>query len=400
MKLNPITITITLISASAIFGAAAYNGSKMPEPKQSKAAEEQKMEQPVAKPAAVVQLQKIAVQNTSASSYQAEVTGYGEAHSKYELSYTSEVSGRVKSISKDFETGMVVKKGTILAKIDDTSYQQALANAKADVAQAKLDLLEEQREAVQAKSEWERSGLKGEPDSPLVLHEPQLENAKATLQNAEMALKTAQQDLDNTIVKAPFDALIVTTDILPGSYIQTGTQVATLYSIDNLEIEIPLSGLQWANLPQPSNSTLEKGDWTVTLTSPDSHYEWQGYVDRSELHLNEDTRQRSIVVVVDKPLEQEYQLLPGTFVQASIPGNSMNNLWELPSSAVSQQGNIWTVNSDGLLTKSVADVQFAKQDKVYVSPVTEQPVAQVVKRPLSSFQANMKVTPVVEGDHE
>ncbi|MCZ8485537.1 hypothetical protein O9993_06550 [Vibrio lentus] len=40
------------------------------------------------------------------------------------------------------------------------------SKAKANVAPAQLDLLEEQRQGRQAKSEWQRSGLSDEPDSP------------------------------------------------------------------------------------------------------------------------------------------------------------------------------------------------------------------------------------------
>ncbi|MDG3085776.1 efflux RND transporter periplasmic adaptor subunit [Vibrio hannami] len=398
MKLNTITIAITLLSASAIFGAAAYNGSKMPEKGKPGA----KPESVVAKPAkmdVVTILQQIAVQETTPSSYQSEVVGYGEVHSKYELTYTSEVSGRVKNVSENFESGMVVKKGTVLAYVDDTSYQQAVAQAKASVAQAKLDYLEEQRQGEQAKLEWQRSGLSGEPDSPLVLRKPQLENTKATLENAQQELKKALQDLSNTVIKAPFDALVVTRDVQPGSYVQAGTQVATLYSIDSVEVEIPLSDEQWSSLPVFDNELLKQDKWPVTLTTSDLRFEWQGYVVRTEKHLSTETRQRSLVVAVDSPLEKGNNLYPGTFVKATIEGQSLEGLWELPSSAISQQGNIWLVNENGLLNSISADVKFAKQDSVYVTPAFEGSV-KIAKRPLSSFQNNMKVQPVIEGSYE
>ncbi|WP_375748363.1 efflux RND transporter periplasmic adaptor subunit [Vibrio sp. HN007] len=408
MKLNTITIAITLLSASAIFGAAAFNGAQMPKKEvPNKEVSEQIQHESTSEPvhvkpvkaAPVIALQQVAVQKTQPSSYESEVVGYGEVHSKYELTFTSEVSGRVESISDSFETGMVVKKGTVLAHVDDTSYQQAVTQAKASVAQAKLDYLEEQRQGEQAKLEWQRSGLSGEPDSPLVLREPQLANAKATLENAQQELKKAQRDLSNSIIKAPFDALVITRDIQPGSYVQAGSQVATLYSIDSVEVEIPLSEEQWSSLPVFDNQTLKTEKWPVTLTTSDLRFEWQGYVVRTEQHLSSETRQRSLVIAVDEPLEKGTHLYPGTFVQATISGKSLENLWELPSSAISQQGELWLVNDSGLLNRVAADVKFAKQDSVYVTPVTESD-AQVVKRPLISFQNNMKVQPVIEGYYE
>lgn len=412
MKLNTITLAITLIAGCSIFAALAYNGSQMapkgPEQNvQVKAptSAEQQLESTLAKALsknAASQAQQVAVINVQANNYQAEVVGHGEAKSRYELNFSAEVSGRIEQVSSLFESGQVIKKGTVIASIDDTSYRQALTQAQADVEQAKLNLLEEQRQGEQAKSEWERSGLTGEPDSPLVLRTPQLAQVTAALDNAQLALKTAQQNLDRTQVKAPFDALVVSRDIQPGSYVQTGTQVATLYSVDEIEIDIPLSEAQWRNLPSFDNAELAQTQWPVLVESSDGAHQWQGYVGRIEQHLSSQTRQRSLIVVVEKPLEQNADLYPGTFVKAAINGRSLEQLWQLPSSAVSQQGELWFVDEHGQLNKSAADTQFEKDGFVYISPSSlnnESSVSQVqiVKRPLSSFQVGTLVTAKVEG---
>lgn len=398
MKLNIITIVITLLSASSILGVLAYNGSQMPQV--AVKGEETEVTRREIPQTSIAQLQQVEVVNVEPAEYQAEVVGYGEIKSRYELMFVTEVSGRVEMLSRQFESGQVVKKGTTLSTINAISYQQAVTQAKADVAQAELNLLEEQRQGEQAKSEWLRSGLEGEPDSPLVLRIPQLAQVKAALKNAQLELKKAQQDVAKTVLKAPFDALIVSRDIQPGSYAQVGTQVATLYSIDEVEIEVPLSESQWSSLPLLDNEQLKKTLWPATLQSSDGNQQWQGYIGRIEQHLAKDTRQRSLVVVVKKPLQQQNSLYPGTFVKVLIKGKSIDNLWKLPASSISQQGDIWLVDKHGLLQKSPAILAFEKAGFVYVMPVdlskTQDPV-KVVKRPLSSFQEGMKVMTKVEG---
>ncbi|MBW3695913.1 efflux RND transporter periplasmic adaptor subunit [Vibrio sp. T187] len=417
MKLNKITLAVTLLAGSSIFATVAFNGAQMA-PASTSASESTANEQispvqvqpKVDEQSVISQLQQVAVINTQLGDYQAEVVGYGEAAPRYELMLATEVSGHVETISGKFESGQVVKKGEVIATIDATSYQQAVTLAKANLAQAQLDLLEEQRQGEQAKSEWQRSGLSGEPDSPLVLRKPQLAQVTAALENAQLDLKKAQQDLEKTQVTAPFDALVVTRDVQPGSYVQTGTQVATLYSIDEVEILIPLSESQWSSLPSFDNEQLKNTPWPVTLKSSDGTHQWQGYVERIEQHLSQETRQRSLVVVVDQPLEQSVDLYPGTFVTASISGKQLEQLWQLPSSALSQQGELWFVDQQGLLTNTKADTVFEKDGYIYVSPsvdvspnqtissnTLEGHSAQVVKRPLSSFQSGMKVLPKVEG---
>uniref|UniRef100_UPI0030DBEE4B efflux RND transporter periplasmic adaptor subunit n=1 Tax=Vibrio neptunius TaxID=170651 RepID=UPI0030DBEE4B len=365
MKKNAITLAVTLVAAGSIFAAIGYNGSHMAQAGENSQSEQQATEtlqQPLVQES--LNLQKVAVQMTTSASYQAQVVGYGETRSRYQLNYASEVSGRVFTLSDDFETGKVVTEGTILAKLDDTSYQQALAQAKSDVATAELELLEEQREGEQAKSEWQRSGLDGEPNSPLVLREPQLASAEANLANAKQALNKAEKDLKDTEIRAPFTALVVSREVQPGSYLSAGSIVATLYSIERVEVEVSLSEQQWANLPTSSDIK----NWQVTLTDTSDVHQWTGRVERKYQHVTQDTRQRSLVVVVDKPLEADSPLYPGTFVKATLSGAEVNGLWEVPASAISQQGEIWTVDEQGLLNKSNASKRFSRDGKVYVTP--------------------------------
>ncbi|WP_373952701.1 efflux RND transporter periplasmic adaptor subunit [Vibrio pomeroyi] len=408
MKLNTITIAITLVAGSSIFAALAYNGSQVaPAPQKANeltVSEPQAMSLDTksidtksieATTLAASQQQQVSVVLATLGDYQAEVVGYGEAKSRYELMFSTEVGGRVEAISSQFETGQVIGQGEVIANIDSTSYQQAVTQAKANVAQAQLDLLEEQRQGEQAKSEWQRSGLSGEPDSPLVLREPQLAQVTAALENAKLELVKAEQDLEKTTLVAPFDSLVVSRDVQPGSYAQTGAQIATLYSIDEVEVSVPLSESQWLSLPSSDNTQLKEQPWPVTLSSSDGQFQWQGYVERVEQHLQQDTRQRSLIVKVDNPLEQEKDLYPGTFVQATISGKQLTQLWELPASALSQQGDLWFVDDNGLLSKSNADVEFEKGGLIYIDPtklnVEIGDSVQVVKRPLSSFKAGMVV---------
>ncbi|WP_210442485.1 efflux RND transporter periplasmic adaptor subunit [Vibrio crassostreae] len=409
MKLNTITIAITLVAGSSIFAALAYNGSQVaPTPQKTN---ELTVSEPQATPIQTKsidttslpasQQQQVSVVLAILGDYQAEVVGYGEAKSRYELMFSTEVDGRVETISSQFETGQVIGQGEVIANIDSTSYQQAVTQAKANVAQAQLDLLEEQRQGEQAKSEWQRSGLSGEPDSPLVLREPQLAQVTAALENAKLELVKAEQDLEKTTLVAPFDSLIVSRDVQPGSYAQTGAQIATLYSVDEVEVSVPLSESQWLSLPNSDNTQLKEQPWPVTLSSSDGQFQWQGYVERVEQHLQQDTRQRSLIVKVDNPLDQEKDLYPGTFVQATISGKQLTQLWELPASALSQQGDLWFVDDSGQLSKSNANVEFEKGGLIYIDPAKLDleigDSMQVVKRPLSSFKAGMVVLAKAEG---
>lgn len=381
MKKNVITIAITLAAAASIFAVMSYNGAKMD-------AANSAVHTPVVK--AVVQLPEVMVMAVTKGSYQAEVIGYGEAKSRYQLTLTSEVSGQVESLGQNFSTGKQFKQGEAVIKINDIDYQQAFSSAQVAVADAKLALLEEQRQGQQARLEWHNSGISGDPDSPLVLREPQLIAAQATFKNAQSQLTKAQRDLDKTAITAPFSALVVSRDVQLGSYLQVGNSVATLYSTDRMEIEIPLSAHQWSSLPNISGAV--EGLWPVTLTNTTGNSQWQGYVERVEQHLDNNSRQRALVVVVEQPLTQQTPLFPGTFVTARIQGKALTDLWQLPASAISQNGEVWYVSADGNLATFTAQQQFAQGELSYIEPMVGMDSAHIIIRPLNSYVQGMQVS--------
>ncbi|QUM76065.1 efflux RND transporter periplasmic adaptor subunit [Moritella sp. 24] len=380
MKKNVITIAITLAAAASIFAVISYNSAKMDAAGNANHGVAAK---------AVVQLPEVAVMAVSKGNYQAEVIGYGEAKSRYQLTLTSEVSGQVESIGQNFATGKQFKQGEAVIQINDIDYQQALTSAQVTVADAKLALLEEQRQGQQARLEWKNSGITGEPESPLVLREPQLIAAQATLKNAQSQLTKAQRDLDKTAIAAPFSALVVSRDVQLGSYLQVGNTIGTLYSTDRMEIEIPLSAHQWTSLPDISGAV--EGQWPVTLTNTTGDAQWQGYVERVEQHLDNASRQRSLVVVVEQPLAQQTPLFPGTFVTATVEGKALNNLWQLPATAISQNGDVWYIGADGYLATFTAKKQFSQGELSYITPAEGMESANIIIRPLNSYVQGMQV---------
>jgi RND family efflux transporter MFP subunit len=397
MKIKKLPILVTLISVASLAAAVTYNASQMDGQNKKP---QQGMPGEVKTEVLAANAPSVVVLEVQADMYQALVKGYGEAVPRYDITYSAEVSGRVDTLMADFETGKIVKKGAILAKLESTVYQQAVAQAKSDFAQAELDFLEEERSAEQARLEWKRSGMTGEPSSLLVLHEPQLAAQEAELENAKYSLKKAQQDLEKTVIKAPFDALIVQRNIQPGSYLQAGTSIAELYSTDRVEIEIPLSAKQWQTLPKLTNEEISKKGaekWSVSLYSADGSDSWDGYVTRIEQHMDVTSRQRSLIVAVDHPFDENVGLLPGTFVQAHIEGAVLDNTWQLPASAISQQGDIWFITEDNQLNKVAANKVFEKADSVYVTPIASLTSAKIIKRPLSNYVVGMLVVPKFEG---
>jgi RND family efflux transporter MFP subunit len=342
----------------------------------------------------------VSVVTVNTARHPATMVAYGAAETHYQLTLTAEVSGRVENLAEGFEVGARLAIGTELARIEASNYRAALAVAESERQQARVTLLEEERQALQAEAEWRASGLEGEPDSPLVLRQPQLAAARAALNNAQAAVESARYDLAQTRITLPFDALVISRDIAPGSYLQAGAQVATVYSSDRVEITLSLPARDWQNLPD--GAQLLSGNWPVFLTGVESGQQWQGRVLRTEQHLDGETRQRSLVVAVDQPLALEKPLLPGTFLKARLAGDQVDGLWQLPSSARSQRGEIWFVNPGGQLDHFATDPLFNDGEHIYVrapKTLSGTPV-QVLSHPLNSYLKGMLVNPVEAAEND
>lgn len=355
---------------------------------------------PVPEKEEVARHPEVSVTSVSAGSYNAQITGYGSVSPHFELTLTARVAGQVTTISNTFETGKLVKKGKIIVQLDTTEYKDALAQAQKDLSDAKLALLEEQREALQAKAEWKSSGLTGGPASELVFHEPQVAAAKATVTAARTAVETARADLSYTRITAPFDALVVARSVTPGSYVQAGSTIATLYSTDRAEITVSLSATQWSGLPDMA--TLNTGKWPVTLVHAQTSRQWSGYILRASRQADEKSRQQSVIVALDYPLNSDQPLLFGTFVAVNIQGPPMSGLWALPSSAFSQKGEIWYMKADNTLASFTTKPVFSHGESIYVTPPKDIAGAaqKVLIHPLNHYLDDMAVTPVEENTHE
>lgn len=344
----------------------------------------------------IVPLPQVSVLSVATGSHEIDIHSFGEIRPQYELSVQSPLQGIVESIDPQFVSGAILRSGSTLLTLDDTQYKQALADAQRALADARVALLTEQRESRQARAEWEYSKLPGEPESPLVLRKPQLEAAKAQVSQAENQVAQAELDLSRTCVTTPFNAIVVDRKVSPGSYLQPGSAISTLYSTDRFEVRLPLPDMDWALLPD--EPTMVGQRWAVTLFSEDRSNQWQGFVSRVEHHLDNSIRQRSLVVTVDNPLQQDTPLLPGTFVSAFLSSRTVEGLWQLPASSLTRSGHVWYVDNEQRLQRQQVIPLYKNDDALFVQPFLDNLYIQVLTHPLNSYVPGLKVAPKAESE--
>lgn len=323
----------------------------------------------------------VTVLDTKPDQYQAIVESNGEVRPAHGLDLVALAGGRVRELSAQFRTGNKVAKGTVLLSLDDVEHRAAVASARQRLEEAKVNLLDEQRQARVAKQDWARRGDGREPNSPLVLREPQMASARARVEAAKANLKHAQAQLAHTQLVAPFDAVVVDRTISPDAYLAAGSSAGKLYAIDYAEIRVALTPKQWKLLPEVA--AMEPA---LIRQVDTSDFQWTGRALNSLNLVNSQTRMRELIVQVARPLDQTPPLLPGSFVTVRLSGRPTAGLLKVPATALTADGFVWHVTPESYLARFSTTPLFSIDTSLFIPAPAHLTSVNIVRQPLTSYQ--------------
>lgn len=321
------------------------------------------------------------------------IRSQGEVRPRTEAVLVAEVGGRIQRVTQDFESGAFVRRGQPLVWIDPRDYEAALAAQKASLAQAEVLLERERAEADIARKEWDALGRDTTPNQ-LVLRQPQLQEAAARVEAAEAAVQRAELDLERTVIRAPFTGRIRSTAVDLGGFAARGTPVATVYSVRDAEIRLPVQNGELAFLDDVEG--LSAGDGAaVTLSTrfAGQEHSWTGRIVRSEGEIDARTRMIHLVAQVADPYGLDAPvgapLAVGLFVDAAIEGNPIEGAYQLPRSSLRRDDTIMVVEGDRLRAREV-EILRATAEHIVVRGGLE-PGDQVVVSKLGVATEGMRV---------
>jgi RND family efflux transporter MFP subunit len=183
-------------------------------------------------------------------------TGYVTA--RREATVSSKFTGRVMDVY--VEEGMRVIPGQVLAKLDAATPERALHLAQAEAAAAASSLEETRVRIEQARLEMQRATslqsqqIQSKADLDRARAEYNALQARLAAQRDQFAVsqrnvQLRQQDVEDTIIRAPFGGVVVSKNAQPGEMISpisagggfTRTGICTIVDMDSLEIEVDVN---------------------------------------------------------------------------------------------------------------------------------------------------------------
>lgn len=335
------------------------------------------------------------------------VTTQGEVQPVTEIDLVPQVSGRIVAVAPEFVEGGIVAPGQTLVQIERDDYEFAVTRAKAQVAQAKLRLAQEEAGAEIARKQWDWDEIKdkGKPGA-LALKEPQVADAAAQLAAAQAELNQAELNLARTKISVPFKGRVREKSADIGQYVTAGTRLGQAFSTERVRVRLPLTDQQMAqiDLPIAFDAGSAGGGLAVTLRAQlaGRMRHWEGRIVRTDAAIDQQTRLFYAIAEVRDPYGQAASggmpLPVGLFVTAAIEGRALESAHVLPRAALRGENIVYVVTEDDTLAirrievisanaeRVIAGAGVEAGDRVVVSPVRA-PREGMPVEPLSQAQA-------------
>jgi multidrug efflux pump subunit AcrA (membrane-fusion protein) len=369
--------------------------------------EHQKLQFPV-KAVNVITLKKIP--------YRAHAVAYGTVEPQVLLKAKSEVSGKISYIHPQLKQGGSLPKGTLVLKIEPTTFKFSLDQSKAGlsgsqsslkqlqieekstwrsmkIAQKNLEV--EKKELQRIQKIWDkrliaRSTLDKEQQKVLQLQQ-QVEDLKgklgsyasrkqaisAQIKQSRTKVEQTQDTLGRTAIRLPFDARIGKVFVEKGEFTPAGAVVFEALGTDAVEINAQLSMRQFRPLlsnlrhkkvslndPAKFQKVLNKIDLEARVQLvdlPNKNTYWKGKLLRISESIDPVRDTIGLVVLVDKPYEgvipgERPPLLKGMYSAISFYAPPQKMLL-IPRQAM-HQGRVYVAKDDNTLEIRAVSVLF------------------------------------------
>jgi membrane fusion protein (multidrug efflux system) len=227
----------------------------------------------------------------------------GEVVATRTITLRNELEGSI--VALNLPSGGQVKKGQILVKIDTSEEQARLANAKASLELAEIELRRNKKlyqQKIVSQDNYDKARI------------------QVTIKQAELQAITSL--INKKTIKAPFDAITELHTLEVGQYLSANSEVNTLVGIDQkiwIDFKLPQ---QYANINKNSD---------VLIQAPYSEQTIKGKIIAQNTVLNKAARSLTFRAQIEN---NEQLFKPGTVVSVLAPTSEPLKALKVPTSAI------------------------------------------------------------------
>jgi membrane fusion protein (multidrug efflux system) len=237
-----------------------------------------------------------------------EASAIGNLRADESITIRPEIAGRI--VEMPFKEGENVRKGAMLARLDQAELAAVLASSRAQLK------WEEQR--VERSEDLLKKGF---------LSQQALDDQRTNLARAKAKLAEDQAKLARTEIHAPFPGVVGLRQVSEGAFVAAGTDIARLEKIDQLKLDF--------RLPENFIGRLKNSQSVRIQVDAYARDTFSGAVYAIEPGVDEQTR---TVLVRARVTNTELKLRPGMFARVYVQlGLREKALW-IPEAAIVPRG--------------------------------------------------------------
>lgn len=311
-------------------------------------------------------VRKVAVSDLSFGDRTLKIHGNGSIQSQHSLNMVTLVGGQVIYSRGNLKSGLFVKRGEILLKIDDREASNRAQQTRSGLINAIVSLIPELKGSSNnsAHLKWtkylEQLNMSSIPDLPEISDsQERIRVSMHNIFNQFAMVRNAEIDLERHTLKAPFDAYLVSDGAIEGTWMTPGQPVASLIDPFNLEIAVPLT-IDELDLLSDTDSPV------AMIHSTENHGKnISGILRRQNAHIDRNSQTVTIhVELTNNDLDPAF--LPGNYMDVYIEGIRMQDVDLIPRDIVVPGPAIYTME-DSVLAKYPVEILATQGDSVVIN---------------------------------
>ncbi len=258
------------------------------------------------------------------------VTATGKIYPEVQVTISPEVSGEI--IALPVKEGMKVKKGDVLMKIKPDIYIAMAGQAQAGLSSAKASMDRSSSELKRQKELFTKGLIS---NSDLEQTQTTYEVSKAGYDQADQALKQAQESLNKTTIYAPMDGIISELKVELGERVLgtsqfQGTDVMTVADLSRMEARVDVGENDIVLIRVGDTSRIDV-DAIKDRKLTGSVYEIGNTAVTTSAGTQEEVTNFTVKIRI---LDKDVQLRPGMSMTAVIETQTKNNVIVVPIQSV------------------------------------------------------------------
>lgn len=329
------------------------------------------------------------------------IEAYGTVVPARQVTLQAQVSGRIIYHHPALVPGGILAKGSEVIRVDPSDYELRVKRAEVAIESAEASFELERGQQVVAAREWEL--LKDQIESSVemedfALRKPQQRRAQAEVEAARNELDVAKLDLERTVLKAPFNALVVGEKVDVGQLISPQAEVTELVGTDRywVQVSVPFELLGRIRFADDAEDGGSSAKVFVNGHGGGGHPR-EARVLRLLGDLSDRGRMARALVSIDDPLNlapdadpAAQPILLRSYVRVVIDTGALEDVVEIPRVAMRENDQVWVRDAEGRLRIHDVDIRWRRRNSLLVAD-TFAPQDQLITSRLSVVIPGMRV---------